>query len=145
MKKIIFVAILAILALGQVKAQSAVMGTFVSSHRLPTDTITNTSNNTIATSFQTSYKYVTIQPVITKISGTITAATTPQLQGSVDGINYVNIVGDTCHLTNQATNTCLWALTAAQANPYYYFRITYTGSGTMVATLGAKILYRKSE
>jgi len=80
---------------------------------------------------------------VTKVSGT--AGGTVLLQGSFDNVNWVNV-------NSPYTQTAVTAPTIANAsgvyaywmpaNPFPYYRITHTGTGTMVITASAKILSR---
>jgi hypothetical protein len=112
---------------------------------LATDTVTNTG---------TGYVQVkTVSPlgpklcnttsfviVVTKISGTVGGTIT--LLGSIDGTNYKVI-------PTMGTQTAYTAITAADASavytyqitgsPYPYYRVSWTGTGTMVATVAAKL------
>ena len=145
MKKLIALITLTLVVVTANVATAQVTFDMKSGYSLTTDTVTNTGSNYVKISFQDSYKYMSIQPVVTKVSGTITSNTNVKLQGSIDGTNWVSITGDTLNVTNQTTNTTIWKLDAAATNPYYYFRCYYVGYGTMVATLKAKVLFRKSE
>lgn len=108
------------------------------------DTVTNTGSGYVQIKFDQTYSYISIQPELTKISGTLTSNSNVKLQGSVDGVNYVDIAGDTMTVTNVSTAISkVWTKTAATGNPYYWYRVSYTGVGTMSAALKAKILFRK--
>lgn len=97
----------------------------------PSGTVTNTGVDTMTYALSASYQTVTIQPLLTKTSGTI--AGTSVLQISVNGTNYVST--DTLTNTNIANSTAVWnKFTAAR-----YFRILVTGSGTMVGVASAKL------
>ena len=85
----------------------------------------------------------TIQVVVTKISGTVGG--TISLQGSVDGSSYKA-------LNTEETQTALATITATDANnvyhwrlknnPFLYYRVSWTGTGTMAASFTAQILSR---
>lgn len=109
---------------------------------LTIDTVTNTG-----TSYVTSRKlsdlsasYTTIQVNVTKISGTVGG--TISLQGSLDGTNFKA-------LNTAETQTALATITATDAtnvyhwrlngSPFLYYRVSWTGTGTMAASFGAKI------
>lgn len=101
------------------------------------DTVTNTATNYVTKQVTGSYTKVVIQPVVTKISGTVAGTVT--LQGSIDGTNYVTVntsylLGGSATMScaNQTTNTKLFVVTGS---PYQYYRLSYTGSGTMSAKL----------
>lgn len=86
-----------------------------------------------------SYNNVTIQAVITKVSGTV--AGTAVLYGSLDGINYQYIpTSDTLTLSNQTTNHIIWPLGQGK---YLYYRVKVDGSGTMVASFKSWFLGRQ--
>lgn len=78
------------------------------------------------------------QVVATKISGTVGG--TAILQGSLDGTNYVTISTDTLTLTDVATNSAVWKVSAST---YLYYRIAVTGSGTMSASVVGYALRRE--
>lgn len=110
---------------------------FKSAYGNTTDTVTNTATNYISLSVTNSYTKIVIQPIVTKISGTVAGTVT--LQGSNDALNYVTVntsylLGGSATLTatNVTTSTNLFVVTGS---PYEYYRLSYTGSGTMSATL----------
>lgn len=116
---------------------------------LTLDTVTNTGSNSVTLQVQNWYKTVTIQPVITKISGTVGGTVT--LQGSNNGSNYVTIdshfikspvpftygTAVTYTPTDVTTNTTAFVI---KGSPYAYYRVSYTGTGTMSASLKAYLL-----
>lgn len=113
------------------KAQSSVVTSMLSNYGNALDTVTNTATNYVYVHLTTTgWTNVSVQPVITKLSGT--GAGTYYLQASLDGTNYRSIIGDSVTATNITTNTFIWkeATTA-----YKYYRVGYTGSGTMSSTL----------
>lgn len=108
-----------------------------STYSKTSDTITNSATNYLSIQVVKGYNTVTIQPIVTKISGTVAGTVT--LQGSNDGTNYVTVstsylLGASATLTalNQTTTTKLFVITGS---PYEYYRLSYTGTGTMAATL----------
>ena len=90
-----------------------------------TITTTGTANKILKASGQ--YKAIGIQPVITKVSGTVGGNCI--LYASQDGTNYKS-TGDTLKCTDQTTNT---ALIKVVDPAYTYYKLVYTGTGTMVA------------
>lgn len=101
--------------------------------------VTNTGTATAVIKMAQSYTTVSIQPIITKTSGTVAGTVT--LQGSVDGVNFVTV--DTAFAaskrvtytaTNVTTNAPVFII---KNSPYLYYQVSYTGSGTMVATFTA--------
>ena len=132
MKKIIL-GLLVCLALCVTQNASAQMFTMGGSNGSVVNTAT--AYNTLEVSG--SYETVSIQTVITKVSGTVAGTVT--LQGSNDGVNYetfdtnyVSTATVTFTPTNVTTNSKIWLM---NRNPYLFFRIKYVGTGTMSATM----------
>lgn len=146
--KIKLIGLLLVAFLGIAATSQAQLATFYNSlgTNLLTDTVTNTGvgvvSTTTALSSTQDYDGTTIQVVVTKISGTVGG--TISLQGSLDGTNWKA-------LNTAETQTALATITAADASaqyhwrlngsPFLYYRISWTGTGTMAATVAAK-LYR---
>lgn len=166
MKKIIISAMFSLaLVLGanaQVinTASSLVGGTYGNT----IDTVVNTATITKYIKVPTSHRSISIQVVVTKISGTV--AGTVRLVGSNDGTNFVDISSpsiavtalrpaykDTLTCTDVTTNTKIWTipLNGAQGTnvpvipQYLYYGLTYTGVGTMSAKFRAYLVYRSIE
>ena len=93
-----------------------------------TSTVTNTSADTVSLYLPGFYNVVAIQPVVTKASGTM--AGTVILQGSINGVNFVNT--DTLTLTNVTTNTGVFTKTNP---PYVYYRAVQSGATTVSSTM----------
>jgi hypothetical protein len=140
MKKLLFVIAIVFVSLTS-KAQKFTM-------TASGDTVTNTATKACSLKVVNSYKQVIVQAVITKISGTVGGTLT--LQGSVDGVNFVTVdsalfVADGQALpTYTATNTAgaqskIWIMSTT---PYLFYKLSYTGTGTMSATLKGYILAR---
>ncbi len=96
-------------------------------------TVTNTGTALVVSKVGGGANSVSIQGVVTKVSGTI--AGKQYLSGSLDGVNYVLV--DSLTLSDVATNHKIYVLSSA---PYLYYKISVTGSGTMVGTLNGYIL-----
>jgi len=95
------------------------------------DSIHNTGIDTLTYTLTQSYGLVTIQPIVSKTSGT--AAGTSILSISENGTNYVNT--DTLTLSNVTTNSILWNKgTAAR-----YLRIITGGATTFDGTVKAYV------
>lgn len=112
----------------------------LSSYSLTSDTCTNSATTYVGLPVLNWYQTVSIQVVVTKISGTVAGTVT--VQGSVDGTNYVTVsssfsTAQTLSPSNQATNTKLFTITGS---PYKYYRLSYTGTGTMSATIKGYLL-----
>lgn len=114
-----------------------------SNYDLSTDTVTNSGSGYVGITVNNYYPSMTIQAIVTKISGTVAGTVT--LQGSNDASNYVtvssNYASATTHTaTDVATSTKHFVITGS---PYKYYRLSYTGSGTMAATIAGKLLPNK--
>ncbi len=98
------------------------------------DTTDNTATSYVTIGVTQWYNTVSIQSVVTKISGTVAGTVT--LQGSVDGTNFSTVDANYANVvsyvpTNIATNTKVFVVTGS---PYRYYRLSYTGAGTMSAS-----------
>ncbi|CAB4165017.1 hypothetical protein UFOVP916_49 [uncultured Caudovirales phage] len=96
-------------------------------------TITNTGTDSILVVLTQGYKNISFQPKVTKISGTMTSNSKPQLYGSFDGNRYYTITGDTLHITN--TSTPIYTSWVKSSQDYKYYKVVWTGAGTMSAKL----------
>ena len=99
------------------------------------DTITN-SGTVSATAEIKNAGGVSIQAVVTKISGTV--AGTAVLQGSLDGSTYYTFAADTLTLSDVSSQTLIWNVAE---NYYINYKVLFTESGTMSAK--AEAFYRK--
>ena len=90
------------------------------------DTNTNTETRNIVTGTTTKdFKYVAVQYVGTKVSGTISGKV--YLEASVDGTNYGTII-DSLTLADQTTNTKIFDVSLKPRKTYRFRVVT---SGTM--------------
>lgn len=110
---------------------------------LTSDTTTNTATSYIGLGLAAWYNTVTIQSVVTKISGTVAGTVT--LQGSIDGTNYVTVNSSYADVTSYsptdvATSSKLFVVTGS---PYRYYRLSYAGAGTMSASHKGYVLPNK--
>lgn len=113
---------------------------------LNSDTVTNTGVAYLTTAVAiTGPGTVGIQVTVTEISGT--TAGTITLQGSIDGTNFAALT-DTTAVPNIGTKSPADVTTAQPflwwlaQNPYRYYRVSYTGAGTMSARFSAKLIKR---
>lgn len=102
----------------------------------PTGAVVNTGKDTSVIKLPTYSPQTTFQLVVTKVSGTVGG--TCYLQGSLDGVTYVN--SDTLTLSDQAVNVKQIVKTG---NPFIYYRAITTGTGTMSATANHYVSQRK--
>lgn len=147
MKKanILIAGLVALLAIFSANAQTAdfyqPLGT-----NLTLDTVTNSGTAYLTTRALKAdlVHRTTIQVNVTKISGTVGG--TISLLGSLDGTNFkaLNTVETQTALATitatDATNVYHWRLTGG---PFLYYRVSWTGTGTMSASLSAKVYREK--
>ena len=99
----------------------------------PTGAITDTGVDTMTYTALRSYNLVSIQPIVTKATGTMSGWAV--LDYSINGTNWY-VGTDTLSLTNITTNTIVWnKATAAR-----YFRIRVGGATSVTGTCTAKII-----
>ncbi len=135
------------LSLSCAKAQTYTMtGTY------SPDTVTNTATKACSLKVSNPYRQVTIGAFITKISGTVAGTVT--LQGSLDGVNFFTVDSSaiqtdgninspaTYTATNVASQLKVWIL---NYTPYLWYKLSYTGSGTMSAKFNGYLLPRKQD
>lgn len=107
------------------------------------DTVTNTGTNYITNKAIVSGpgQTVSIQWTAVKLSGTVAGTVT--LQASLDGLNFFALTGNstventtisTFTPTDVATQTKSWVI---KNNPFPWYRVSWTGAGTMAATQSA--------
>jgi hypothetical protein len=133
MKKIIFL-LFAMITFASIaptsKAHAQANFTYTASN--PTGAFTNTALDTMYYTTAQSYGVVTIQPIFTRLTGTM--AGTAVLYYSVGGSTYYP-TGDTLTMSNAATNTTVWN----KASAARYWRIIRSGATTVTGTSAAKI------
>lgn len=103
-----------------------------------TDTITNAVTKfqyAIVDGFQ---DVITVQPTITKVSGT--AAATVKLQGSVNGVSY-NDVGSPASYTVTDVTTQSIAFTVTNS-PYKHYRLSIVPTGTQSLRVTTPVIVR---
>jgi len=138
------IALVALAVVG-VQAQSVTFYQPLGSN-LTIDTVANTGTTYVSTTSRLKndghYTNTVIQVNVTKISGTVGG--TISLQGSVDGTNWkaLNTAETQTALATvtatDATNSYHWRL---NGSPFQFYRVSWTGTGTMSASFGA-VLYR---
>lgn len=114
----------------------------LSTYNLTSDTVVNTATAYLTVQSKGPAETVTIQFTATEISGT--TAGTVTLLGSVDGTNFKALTVQeattaipTYTATDVASQTNLWVI---KNNPYQYYRVSWTGTGTMSARFSAQLL-----
>jgi hypothetical protein len=121
MKKLISIMLFAFVALA-INAQS---GRAVLIPAATGDTCVNTATITKIITVTGGYQNLAIQPVLTKLSGTGAGIVT--ISASQDGTNYYAL-GDTLGMRDATTVTKLFKYTDPG---YTYYKLSYTGVGTM--------------
>lgn len=128
-----------VLALGTLEgfAQTNQRLTMLQATGAATDTVTNSGTAYVSKAFKGGARVFGIQVAVTKVSGTVAGDIV--LSGSLDGTNYHNL--DTLAATN-TTGTKYYApfIISGNAAPYTNYKVTHTGTGTMVSILSAILL-----
>jgi len=147
MKKLKIFILLALVALAGIENAQVLNFIQPLGSNITSDTVTNTATAYLTTPVAISpapATSTTIWIAVTKISGTIGGTIT--LQGSLDGTNFkaINTVD---------TQTALATITPADASatyhyrlagsPFVYYRVSWTGTGTMSASFTAKFFRAK--
>jgi hypothetical protein len=144
MKKLIivlFAVMLGMAAQAQVFTMYNALGSSVAS-----DTTTDTGTSTLTSRYVSPAPATTttIWVAVTKISGTVGGTIT--LQGSLDGSTWkaayaLNTATALAAFTaTDASNTYHWIITGS---PFLYYRISWTGTGTMAASFTGKVFRSK--
>lgn len=133
MKKLVYILLSAILLMAT-QSQAQVYSSTLAAG----DTVVDAGTASKTFNISGDYKGIVVNPVFTKISGTV--AGTIKLQGSLDGSTYTDVASQTFTATNIATGQTLWYVAAPLAR---YYKITWTGTGTMSAVLSYKYRVNK--
>lgn len=143
MKKYILLSLFAFLLSFAAVESKAQVRSFTSVYSLASDTVTNTATVYLSIYNPGVKTSTTVWVAVTKISGTVGGTIT--LQGSIDGVTYkaLNTLETQTALATvtatDASNTYHWRL---NHNPLPYYRVSWTGTGTMSASFTAKLLSR---
>lgn len=138
--------LLALMVVDPVKVQA--QRTMLSSYDLPSDTVTNTATGYLQLRVPGNSSVsgeTLIQVVVTEISGT--TGGTVSILGSLDGTNFIALklrevataVNTFTPADQAAAQTYMWRIVG---NPALYYRVSYTGTGTMSTAFSAKLLVR---
>ena len=143
MRKLILGLLLCVAGIAaQAQASQSLLST---PYLLTRDTVVNTATVTLTSKRvpTTAGANVTVYIAVTKISGTVGGTIT--LMGSVDGTNFkaINTVDTQTALATitatDASNTYHWRL---NGNPFPYYRVSWTGTGTMSASFVSSLQAR---
>lgn len=108
------------------------------SNGLPVDTVSNTGTETWTLKVPGFQKVVSVQWVATKISGTVAGSVV--FQGSLDGTNWDTVLLVPAYSpTDVATQTKIFT---HDDSKYLYYRVQWTGAGTMSASARCYLLAR---
>lgn len=135
MKKIFFIVFLsaATLFAAAQSTQVAPRALTTTSYSNALDTVTNAATKVTTASKVANWRNgVTAHVVVTKISGTVGGSIA--LQGSMDGTNWSTIGS----ASTASDGTANYSFNTAVA--WYYYRISYAGTGTMSASFKAFLL-----
>ena len=103
------------------------------------DTLTNATSKAQYCIVEGSNIHITVQPTFTKISGTV--AGTAKLQGSILGVNYVDIPNQTLTLTDTASQTFTFTNVPSQ---YKYYKVLFAPTGTQSTKVETAVLVRSN-
>jgi len=105
-----------------------------------TDTITDATAKSQYAIIKGVNQSVTVQCIITKVTGTV--AGTVKLQGSIDGVVYNDVPGaGTFTLTDVSSQNCSFY---SIPSLYQYYRVLVTPSGTQSSRIVSRALVRKN-
>lgn len=109
-------------------------------------TVTNTGTSACSLKVVSAYSSISVQAVFTKTSGTLGGTAT--LQGSIDGVTWETVptslvagAASTYTVTDVASQGKTFVITGA---PFLWYRISWTGTGTMAGTVSGFVLPRNS-
>jgi hypothetical protein len=136
MKKIVLISVLALLTMfTHAQNEAKIM---LGSNGLAVDTVSNTGTETWTLRVPGYQKTVAVQFVATKISGTVAGSVT--LQGSLNGTNWATVPSQSAFTaTDVASQTAVWKF---DGSGFSYYRLSWTGTGTMSASARAYLLPR---
>lgn len=143
MKKYIVLSLFAFLLSFVAVESKAQVRNFLSPYGFAIDTVTNTGTAYVTIHNPGAKVSTTVWVIVDKMTGTVGGTIT--LQVSTDGTNWkaINTLGtQTAMATITATdadNTYHWYFAG---NPFNYYRVSHTGTGTMTSTIAAKLLSR---
>ncbi len=140
MKKLIILLFVGLVAF----SANAQVYSLLSPYSIASDTAVNTTPTFLSSGVISPAPAVTttIEVAVTKISGTVAGTIT--LQGSMNGTSWKalntpnTVTALATHTATDASATYHWIITGS---PFPYYRVSWTGSGTMSASFTAK-LYR---
>lgn len=148
MKKILGILSIFALCVFTSTVAHAQVKNFTSSYGLTSDTVTNTATDTLMVTAGFNYNFVEVQVTVIKISGTVAGNAT--LWGSNNNLSWYQIpqwdnltlsagAQDSLKCTNVYRNNKIWLFHGSR---YVYYKIKYTGVGTMSAKLFATLNQR---
>lgn len=140
MKKILILSLAFLIAFGAKAQTSLTLYNTLGPGSITSDTVTNTGTGILqADASRFSGNVTSVQCTVAKTSGTV--AGTLSLYGSNDGSNYAIISDSVYTATNVASQSFIWILSGS---PVKHYRVSYTGSGTMVAKISGAMWINKA-
>lgn len=134
MKKIISILLICLVCAGTVSAQSATALTW--SNGLALDTVDNTETHYAGFQAYSPVTGVSLVVKVLKISGTVGG--TISWQGSNDGTVYATITTSTA-----SDGSANYSYAVSDGAPYKYYRVSWTGTGTMSASVSGTYFRRR--
>ncbi len=143
MKKLLLLSLLIVSALG---AQAQTYDLKSDTYLLTSDTVVNTAAvNLTSPEISGSKQLMAFQVEVTEISGT--TAGTLKLQGSIDGSDFKDLptvetqtaIATAAPADVTTKQVFIWRL---NSNHFRYYRVVYTGAGTMSARFFAQLMLR---
>lgn len=139
MKRIIALSLGVLLLMTSTAFSQTTATTMPGSNGLAIDTVSNTGTETWTLKVPAYQKTVAVQFKATKINGTVAGTVT--LQCSLNGTDYFAYPSaSTFTATDVASQTTGWRI---DNSAFLYYRVSWTGSGTMSASGRAWILPRQ--
>lgn len=136
MKRTIIIALLSMAVMfSQAQTSATVM---LASNGLAIDTVSNTGTETWTLKVPGPQKVISVQWVATKINGTVGGSVV--FQGSINGTNWDTVLLVPAHSpTDVATQSKIFT---HDDSKYLYYRVQWTGAGTMSASARCWLLAR---
>lgn len=107
----------------------------------PTGAVVNTGADTSSAQLGGLYETLLISPVVTKVSGTVAGKAILQVSINGGAGTWSSPTGDTLTLADQAVNFANFKL---PKDPFLFYRVITTGTGTMSATVTVPYVGKKN-
>ena len=145
MKKFIILLFVGLVAFSAIESKAQVYN-LLSPYGIASDTAVNTTPTFLSSAAIAPAPAVTstIEVSVTKLTGTVAGTIT--LQGSMNGTSWKalntpnTVTALATHTATDASATYHWIITGS---PFPYYRVSWTGVGTMTASFTAKLFRSK--